>query len=65
VNLDFIPWQSVGCVSLFNYYTKFVTITITPIVVSQCFKSSSIACPVVPLLQFAAAAMHNLPFEPL
>lgn len=22
VNLDFIPWQSVGCVSLFDYYTK-------------------------------------------
>jgi hypothetical protein len=22
VNLDFVPWQSVGCVSKFDYYTK-------------------------------------------
>jgi uncharacterized membrane protein len=32
-NLDFIPWQSVGCVSGFDFYTKFLVITITPLVI--------------------------------
>ena len=31
VNLDFVPWQSVGCASPFTYYTKFIVVTATPI----------------------------------
>jgi len=30
VNLDFVPWQSVGCVTLFNFYEKFLIVTFTP-----------------------------------
>jgi len=31
VNLDFVPWQSVGCVQALNFYTKFLVVTLTPI----------------------------------
>jgi len=31
VNLDFVPWQSVGCVTFFDYYTKLIVITMTPV----------------------------------
>jgi hypothetical protein len=33
VNLDFLPWQSVGCVSSLNFYVKFVMLTIIPLVI--------------------------------
>jgi len=29
--LDFVPWQSVGCVSPFDFYIKFVVVTCVPI----------------------------------
>ena len=35
VNLDFMPWQSFGCVASFQYYTKFLIVSITPIVVCR------------------------------
>jgi uncharacterized membrane protein len=31
INLDFVPWQSVGCVSPFSFYSKLIAITVTPI----------------------------------
>jgi TRAP-type C4-dicarboxylate transport system permease small subunit len=31
VNLDFVPWQSVGCVSRFDFYTKLIITIVTPI----------------------------------
>jgi hypothetical protein len=30
VNLDFVPWQSVSCVTPFDFYTKLVAITLIP-----------------------------------
>jgi hypothetical protein len=26
-----VPWQSLGCASPFNYYTKFLVVTLTPL----------------------------------
>jgi hypothetical protein len=31
VSFDFVPWQSVGCVTLIDYYTKFLMWTILPV----------------------------------
>jgi len=31
LNLDFVPWQSVGCVASINYYHKFLIVACTPI----------------------------------
>jgi len=33
VNIDFVPWQSVGCVAFFDYYSRLLVITITPVVI--------------------------------
>jgi hypothetical protein len=30
VNLDFVPWQSLGCASQFDYYTKLLVATLSP-----------------------------------
>jgi len=32
ITLNFVPWQSVGCVTALNYYDKVLVVTITPIV---------------------------------
>lgn len=29
--MDFVPWQSLGCATDFDYYTKVLVVTITPI----------------------------------
>ena len=31
--LDFVPWQSVGCVTLLDYYAKLLVVTVTPVVI--------------------------------
>jgi hypothetical protein len=39
VNLDFIPWQSVGCVAKFGFYDRYWLLTITRNFFSTCDRS--------------------------
>jgi len=34
INLDFVPWQSVGCVTAFSYYTKLGLIALLPLLLT-------------------------------
>ena len=36
LQLDFVPWQSLSCVSPFSYYTKYITVMALPVGVAIC-----------------------------
>lgn len=37
LNLDFVPWQSVGCISSFDFYTKMIVVCLTPLGVRETY----------------------------